>query len=118
MPAGLGSLAPLGSPLPEMPPLKPPGQQAEFQGGIYAAAVIVAALLSRMKTGRGQAIEISEQEILAAALELGFIFYTYEAAKPRAWERARWPRLASTNAATAWLPPTAPKKRCGIGWSR
>ena len=31
-----------------------------------------------MKTGRGQAIEISEQEILAAALELSFIFYTYE----------------------------------------
>jgi len=76
--SGLGSLAPLGSPLPEMPPLKPPGQQAEFQGGLYAAAVIVAALLSRMKSGRGQAIEISEQEILAAALELSFIFYTYE----------------------------------------
>src|SRR5208337_2218388 len=64
--SGLGSLAPLGSPLPEMPPLKPPGQQAEFQGGLYAAAVIVAALLSRMKSGRGQAIEISEQDILAA----------------------------------------------------
>ncbi|MGO9061733.1 MAG: CaiB/BaiF CoA transferase family protein [Candidatus Binataceae bacterium] len=76
--SGLGSLAPLGSPLPEMPPLKPPGQQAEFQGGLYAAAVIAAALFSRMKTGRGQAIEISEQEILAAALELSFIFYTYE----------------------------------------
>ena len=40
--------------------------------------MIVAALLSRIKSGRGQAIEISEQEILAAALELSFIFYTYE----------------------------------------
>jgi crotonobetainyl-CoA:carnitine CoA-transferase CaiB-like acyl-CoA transferase len=76
--SGLGSLAPLSSPLAEMPPLKTPGQQAEFQGGLYAAAVIAAAYFNRMKTGRGQAIEISEQEILAAALELALVFYTYE----------------------------------------
>jgi crotonobetainyl-CoA:carnitine CoA-transferase CaiB-like acyl-CoA transferase len=76
--SGLGSLAPMSSPYPEMPPLKVFGQQAEFQGGLYAAAIMVAALFSRTKTGRGQAIEISEQEILAAALELSFVYYTYE----------------------------------------
>jgi crotonobetainyl-CoA:carnitine CoA-transferase CaiB-like acyl-CoA transferase len=76
--SGLASCAPLSSPLPEMPPLKVFGHQAEFQGGLYAAAVILAAYFDRMKTGRGQAIEISEQELLAAALELSFVFYTYE----------------------------------------
>lgn len=57
--SGLGSLAPLGSPLPDMP-LKTSGQQADFQGGLYAAAIILTAGFSRMNTGRGQAIEISE----------------------------------------------------------
>ncbi len=76
--SGLASCAPLSSPLPEMPPLKVFGHQADFQGGLYAAAVILAAYFDRMKTGRGQAVEISEQELLAAALELSFVFYTYE----------------------------------------
>jgi crotonobetainyl-CoA:carnitine CoA-transferase CaiB-like acyl-CoA transferase len=61
-----------------MPPLKIFGHQADFQGGLYAAAVTLAAYLDRIKTGRGQIIEISEQELLAAALELSFVFYTYE----------------------------------------
>ncbi len=76
--SGLASCAPLSSPLPEMPPLKVFGHQADFQGGLYAAAVTLAAYFDRMKTGCGQAIEISEQELLAAALELSFVFYTYE----------------------------------------
>jgi crotonobetainyl-CoA:carnitine CoA-transferase CaiB-like acyl-CoA transferase len=76
--SGLASCAPLSSPLAEMPPLKVFGHQADFQGGLYAAAVILAAYFDRMKSGRGQAIEISEQELLAAALELSFVFYTYE----------------------------------------
>ena len=55
---GMASLGPLGSPFPELPPLKISGHQAEFQAGIHAAVVALAAYFSRMKSGYGQAIEV------------------------------------------------------------
>ncbi len=75
---GMASLGPLCSPFPELPPLKIFGHQAEFQAGIHAAAVVMAAYWNRMKTGYGQAIEVSEQECIAAMLELGFVYYPYQ----------------------------------------
>ena len=75
---GMASLGPLGSPFPELPPLKISGHQAEFQAGIHAAVVALAAYFSRMKSGYGQAIEISEQECIAAMLELGYVYYPYQ----------------------------------------
>jgi crotonobetainyl-CoA:carnitine CoA-transferase CaiB-like acyl-CoA transferase len=74
---GVASLAPLSSAHPELPPLKLFGQQGDFQAGIHAAFVTLAARLHQMKSGIGQAIEVSAQECFAAMLELSFIYYTY-----------------------------------------
>jgi len=75
--SGAGSLSPLTTPYPELPPLKLFGNMAEFEGGLNAAMVTLAALWDRMESGRGQAIEVSEQEALAATLESNFVLYSY-----------------------------------------
>ncbi len=75
--SGMASVGPGGSPFPELPPLKLFGQQAEFQGALNAATAVAAAYLHRMKTGAGQAIEVSEQECMAAILEGTLVQYTY-----------------------------------------
>ena len=76
--SGVTALNPRLSERPDLPPLKPYGRHAEFQGGIHAAAATLAALRHREKTGLGQAVDVSEQECLAAALELSLVWYTYE----------------------------------------
>ncbi len=44
--SGAGSVNPLTSPYPELAPLKLFGSQAEFEGGLHAAMVTLAALLA------------------------------------------------------------------------
>ena len=75
--SGSGSVNPLTSPYPELAPLKLFGSQAEFEGGLHAAMVTLAALWHRLESGRGQAVDVSEQEALAATLESNFVLYTY-----------------------------------------
>jgi crotonobetainyl-CoA:carnitine CoA-transferase CaiB-like acyl-CoA transferase len=60
-----------------MPPLKPFGHQGDFQGGVHAAFTTLAAYWNRLATGKGQAIDVSEQECIAAMLEMNFMHYTY-----------------------------------------
>jgi crotonobetainyl-CoA:carnitine CoA-transferase CaiB-like acyl-CoA transferase len=74
---GWAYLSPGASPYPEQPPLKCFGSQGDFQGGIHAATVTLAAYMKRLTTGKGQAIEISEQECIAAMLENNFMHWTY-----------------------------------------
>ena len=74
---GMASLIPLGSPFPELPPLKIYSNQAELMGGLHAAMVTAAACWNLTKTGAGQAADISMQECLAAMLELSLLYYTY-----------------------------------------
>jgi crotonobetainyl-CoA:carnitine CoA-transferase CaiB-like acyl-CoA transferase len=74
---GMASLIPLGSPFPELPPLKIYSNQAELMGGLHAAMVTVAAYWNRTHSGSGQAADISMQECLAAMLELSLLYYTY-----------------------------------------
>jgi crotonobetainyl-CoA:carnitine CoA-transferase CaiB-like acyl-CoA transferase len=75
--SGAGSVSPLTSPYPELPPLRLFGNPAEFEGGLHAAMVTLAALWDRLQSGRGQAIDVCEQEALAATLESNFVLYTY-----------------------------------------
>ncbi|HEY2107918.1 MAG TPA: CoA transferase [Candidatus Binataceae bacterium] len=91
--SGIAILNPRLSERPDLPPLKPYGHQAEFQGGIHAAAATLAALRYRMKSGAGQAIDVSEQECLAAALELSLVWYTYEGKRT---SRMGWVNSAPT----------------------
>ncbi|MBX3025539.1 CoA transferase [bacterium] len=62
----------------DLPPLKPYGLQAEFQGGVNAAVAALGALLARRRTGRGQHVVVSIQQALAAILELTFEYWPYQ----------------------------------------
>jgi crotonobetainyl-CoA:carnitine CoA-transferase CaiB-like acyl-CoA transferase len=78
--SGWSFLSPGASPYPALPPLKCFGSQCDFQGGVHAAIAILAAYFHRLKAGSsGQSIEISEQEAVAAMLEMNFMHYTYAA---------------------------------------
>jgi crotonobetainyl-CoA:carnitine CoA-transferase CaiB-like acyl-CoA transferase len=74
---GWAYLSPGASPYPDQPPLKCFGSQGDFQGGIHAAMVTMAAYFNRLKTGKGQAIDVSEQECIAAMLEMNLMHWTY-----------------------------------------
>jgi crotonobetainyl-CoA:carnitine CoA-transferase CaiB-like acyl-CoA transferase len=61
----------------DLPPLKPFGQQAEFQGGLNAAVASLAALFARARGAGGQHVGVSIQESLVAILELTFEYWPY-----------------------------------------
>jgi crotonobetainyl-CoA:carnitine CoA-transferase CaiB-like acyl-CoA transferase len=61
----------------EMPPLKPYGFQAAYQGGVNAALATMGALFARQRGGGGQHVEISVQECIAAILELTIPTWSY-----------------------------------------
>jgi benzylsuccinate CoA-transferase BbsE subunit len=75
--SGWAFLSPGASPYPNLPPLKCFGHHLEFQDGAHAAMVTLAAYLHRLKSGTGQAVEVSEQECVAAMLEQNFVHYTF-----------------------------------------
>jgi crotonobetainyl-CoA:carnitine CoA-transferase CaiB-like acyl-CoA transferase len=75
--SGMASLIPLGSPFPDLPPIKIYSNQAEMMGALHAALVAVAAHWNRTRGGGGQAADVSMQECLAAMLELSLLYYTY-----------------------------------------
>jgi crotonobetainyl-CoA:carnitine CoA-transferase CaiB-like acyl-CoA transferase len=75
--SGWASITPGSSPYPDDPPLAAFGHQADFQAAAHAAVATMGALFARRRTGRGQLVEISAQECIAAALELAFVTYTY-----------------------------------------
>jgi benzylsuccinate CoA-transferase BbsE subunit len=54
---------------PDGPPVAALGLQAYHQAGIFAATGILAGLLARERTGRGQLLDVSIQAAVAAALE-------------------------------------------------
>ena len=74
---GWAYLSPGASPYPELPPLKPFGAQCDFQAGAHAALTSLAAMRHKLRTGKGQAIDVSEQEAIAAMLEMNFMHWTY-----------------------------------------
>ena len=74
---GFAAINPACSPYPELPPTKLFSQQAEFQGGVHAATVTLAAWLHRRRGGAGQAIDVSAQECIAAMLGSSPAFWSY-----------------------------------------
>jgi crotonobetainyl-CoA:carnitine CoA-transferase CaiB-like acyl-CoA transferase len=60
-----------------MPPLKPYGFQAAYQGGVNAALATMGALFSRRKSGKGQHVEVSIQQCIASILEMTLANWTY-----------------------------------------
>ncbi len=62
---------------PEMPPLKTYGRQTAYQAGVNAAVAAMGALFARLRSGRGQHIDVSAQECIAAILEMTYTFWPY-----------------------------------------
>lgn len=65
---------------PETPPLKPFGSQAYYTASLSAAVGIMLALWHRHATGRGQHLDLSLQECVAAALDHVLVRYFYQGA--------------------------------------
>ncbi len=61
----------------DKPPLKPYGSQPYYLASLFAATGILLALRRRSSTGKGQHIDISLQEVTAAALEHVLVQYFY-----------------------------------------
>jgi len=63
---------------PEMPPLKPYGFQAAYQGGVNGALSSMGALYARQRgMAKGQHVEISVQACIASILEMTLPMHTY-----------------------------------------
>jgi len=62
----------------ELPPLKTFGQQAGFQAGVNAAVGSLGALFGRLRSGRGQHVDVSVQECLVAIMENNYISWPYD----------------------------------------
>ena len=66
---GLGNLMPTRSVDVDRAPVKMGGHPVGYHGGITAAFATMSALLGRMKTGCGRAIDISLQEVILAMIQ-------------------------------------------------
>ena len=62
----------------ELPPLKPFGHQSYYLASIFAAIGVLLALWQRHTSGRGQHIDISLQECVAATLDHVLVRYFYQ----------------------------------------
>ncbi len=63
---------------PELPPLNPFGHQPYYSAGLFAAIGILLALWQRHTSGRGQYIDISLEECVAATLDHVLVRYVYQ----------------------------------------
>ena len=63
---------------PQLPPLKPFGNQAYYSACLFAANGVLLALWHRHTSGRGQHIDISIQECMAATLDHVLVRYFYQ----------------------------------------
>ena len=74
---GWAFLSPGASEFPELAPLKAFGHQGDYQGGLHACLAAMAAYFHRLESGKGQTIEVSQQECIAGLLEMNLMHYTY-----------------------------------------
>ena len=74
----------------ELPPLKPFGSQAYHSASLFAANGILLALWHRHTTGRGQYIDVSVMECVAATLDHVLVRYFYEGTVARRQGSLHW----------------------------
>ncbi len=75
---------------PETPPLKPYGQQSYYMASLFAVMGILIALHERRSSDRGQHIDISLQEAVAATLEHVMVRYFYDNVVPGRQGNLHW----------------------------
>ena len=69
---------------PAAAPTPPPRQQATQLAGTHAAIAAMLGLAARRRTGKGQLVEVSAQEAVAATLETGAISWIHAGTSPHA----------------------------------
>ena len=74
---GMAFLAPGASEYPDLPPLRAFGDQADYQGGLHACFAALAMYFNRLGGGAPSSIDTSEQECIAAMLEMNLMHFTY-----------------------------------------
>jgi crotonobetainyl-CoA:carnitine CoA-transferase CaiB-like acyl-CoA transferase len=74
---GWAFVSPGASPYEELPPLRCFGDQCEYQAGVHTAMATLAAYFNCRRSGKGQAIEVSTQEVVTAVIENNLLHYTY-----------------------------------------
>ena len=74
---GWSFLSPGASEFPELPPLKAFGHQGDYQGALHACFAALGAYFHRLDSGKGQVVEVSQQECVAGMLEMNLMHYTY-----------------------------------------
>lgn len=79
---GWGYLSPGALEDPALPPLKPFGHQADFQGALALAAAVTAAFRRAQRTGIGEHVDLSTQAYVASILEAALVTYTYAGEVP------------------------------------
>ncbi|MFC2013294.1 CaiB/BaiF CoA transferase family protein [Chloroflexota bacterium] len=75
---------------PDTPPLKPFGSQSYFSACLFAAIGIMTALWGRHLTGKGQQIDISIQDCVAACLDHVLVRYFYEGVVTKRQDSLYW----------------------------
>ncbi len=75
---GWAWLSPGGSDRPDLPPLKAAGHQADFQAGVAAATVALAAYYNALQTGEGEHIDFPRQAYIASFVDVSAPNYTYQ----------------------------------------
>ena len=75
---------------PELPPLKPFGNQSYYLASLFAAIGVLLALWNRHTSGRGQHIDISLQECVAATLDHVLVRYFYQGAVAKRQGSLHW----------------------------
>ncbi len=75
---------------PDKPPLKAYGNQSYFLASLFAATGIMLAMRWRNRSGKGQHIDLSLQEAMAAALEHVLIQYFHEGIVPCRQGTLQW----------------------------
>ncbi|MBM4255879.1 MAG: CoA transferase [Deltaproteobacteria bacterium] len=75
---GWAWVSPGGSLRPDLPPLKAAGHQADFQGGVAAATVTLAAYYRMLQTGQGEHIDFSTTAYITSFVDVSAPNYTYQ----------------------------------------
>jgi benzylsuccinate CoA-transferase BbsE subunit len=75
---------------PGSPPLKPFGSQSYYLASLFAAIGVMLAIYHRHSSGRGQHIDISLQECVAAALDHVLVRYFYQGEVAKRWGSLHW----------------------------
>jgi crotonobetainyl-CoA:carnitine CoA-transferase CaiB-like acyl-CoA transferase len=69
--------------VPGAPPIAPAGGQTGHLVGIAAATGVIAALLHRQRTGRGQVVDIAAHDVVSVSTEMAFAYWEYQHVNPR-----------------------------------